>query len=65
MNGQEADDREPSAPHDHLIQILQVEHAEHKNEFEENKIPKMIFYMLVNKAKNIIKIRSKTLMYSF
>jgi hypothetical protein len=44
--GEKSDYGEPDAPHGHLTNILQVEHAKYENKFEKYEIPKLIFDML-------------------
>ena len=63
VDGEEADDGEPAAPHEHLVQVLQVEHAEYEYELEEDEVPEVVFDMLDrsnnnnNNNKNKIKIQ--------
>ena len=47
MNAEEADEREPSGPHDYVMHILQIKHAKYEYELEENEIPEVIFYVLI------------------
>lgn len=47
VNAEEADEREPSGPHDYVMHILQIKHAKYEYELEENEIPEVIFYVLI------------------
>ena len=58
VDGEKAYHWEPDAPHAHLANVLQVEHAEDEDELEEDEVPELIFYVLIYKEKHI-KIMSR------
>lgn len=43
---QEADQREPGAPQQHLVHVLHVEDAEHEDELVEHVVPELVFHPL-------------------
>lgn len=47
MNGKKADEREPGAPFNNIIQILQVQDPKNEDKFQEYKIPELVLDMLV------------------
>ena len=40
---QEADEREPGAPQQHLVHVLHVDDAEHEDELVEHIVPELVF----------------------
>lgn len=40
---QEADEREPGAPQQHLVHVLHVDDTEHEDELVEHIVPELVF----------------------